>query len=174
MPILLLYSKKLISPNVDLICSFQYRQMHWNWITARYWILFTKTSQQVNEYNAIFNRFSAGTKSHWRWNNPGYCRKPRALLMKFSTNHESLSQPIMKMGYWLHYFFYFPSCLTFVVKVQFFATSFIFVAKFILKAMTFRSWPYFKSSNAASQTRLQQRAAKPGEKCGKSRHGTIG
>lgn len=60
----------------------------------------------------------------------GCCRKPRALLMKFS--------------------------------------------KFILKAMTFRSWPYFKSSNAASQTRLQQRAAKPGEKCGKSRHGTIG
>lgn len=115
MPILLLYSKKLISPNVDLICSFQYRQMHWNWITARYWILFTKTSQQVNEYNAIFNRFSAGTKSHWRWNNPGYCRKPRALLMKFSTNHESLSQPIMKIGYWLHYFFHFSFCLTIVL-----------------------------------------------------------
>ena len=47
-------------------------------------------------------------------------------------------------------------------------------SKFISKAMTFGSWPCFKSSNAASQTRLRQRAVKPGEKCGNSRHGMIG
>lgn len=31
------------------------------------------------------------------------------------TNHERLSQPVMKIGYWLHYFFYFSSCLTIVL-----------------------------------------------------------
>lgn len=36
-------------------------------------------------------------------------------LPRLSTNHERLSQPVMKIGYWLHYFFYFSSCLTIVL-----------------------------------------------------------
>ena len=36
-------------------------------------------------------------------------------FIHLSTNHESLSQPIMKIGYWLHYFFHFSFCLTIVL-----------------------------------------------------------
>ena len=37
------------------------------------------------------------------------------MTIRLSTNHESLSQPIMKIGYWLHYFFHFSFCLTIVL-----------------------------------------------------------
>ena len=37
-----------------------------------------------------------------------------------------------------------------------------------------RSWPYFKSSAAAFQTRLRQSAVKPQRACGECRYGTIG
>ena len=40
---------------------------------------------------------------------------PVVLSIRLSTNHESLSQPIMKIGYWLHYFFHFSFCLTIVL-----------------------------------------------------------
>ena len=40
---------------------------------------------------------------------------PVTAYIRLSTNHERLSQPVMKIGYWLHYFFYFSSCLTIVL-----------------------------------------------------------
>ena len=37
------------------------------------------------------------------------------VIIEFSTYHERLSQPIMKIGYWLHYFSSLPSCFTIVL-----------------------------------------------------------
>ena len=47
------------------------------------------------------------------------------------------------------------------------------ILKYIPKTVT-QVMAFFKSCTVAFQTRLRQCAAKPGEKRGKSRHGTIG
>lgn len=47
-------------------------------------------------------------------------------------------------------------------------------SKYIFKAVTPVSWPYFNSSVAAFQTRLRQSAVKPRRVCGRCRYGTIG
>ena len=44
-----------------------------------------------------------------------YLTNVSVCFIQLSTNHESLSQPIMKIGYWLHYFFHFSFCLTIVL-----------------------------------------------------------
>ena len=70
-----------------------------------------------NKDHAFSNSFKSVTYS-LSW----FDKRFIVLLLEFmfsfnvlSTNHESLSQPIMKIGYWLHYFFHFSFCLTIVL-----------------------------------------------------------
>ena len=76
--------------------------------------------KQVTDHKALVSRPSSGVSLWFRSlsKKKGHGRTPGRLsgcTYRLSTNHESLSQPIMKIGYWLHYFFHFSFCLTIVL-----------------------------------------------------------